>query len=344
MQGQMSHRAGMAARKLHEMPLENWTRKEIIRELEYMCRRIGIRFNEQAISKMSDEAVVDDLFEETSEHHVGDSWEKKKFYSVDPDAVYKRFKSSCQTPLEERSAMQKLRAYKGERENRRVEVAYGYENEDAELSYIRAVLQERFAAKHGFPSQSVAAYIMTHPDKVHAARDEYGKLSYKLTSPAGAHFACSKSKVFTKLVRGFDAVDPELIEIKHQRSEIRDLYGYELPWHDISRKRDVLRAEFLEEHGYQSYSVAAYAAKYPENCKLWKENGIDMLEVRYRSGRIQVIEYEDAKEEKIGSFDAVHDDMQTWISSVLERRAKLAEAFENDVLSGYDSRAMINFK
>ena len=110
MQGQMSHRAGMATRKLHELPRESWTREEIIRELEYMCRRIGICFNEKEISRMSDEAVVNDLFEETSEHHVGNSWEKKKFYSVDPDAVYEKFKSSDQTPLEERAAMQKLRA------------------------------------------------------------------------------------------------------------------------------------------------------------------------------------------------------------------------------------------
>jgi len=293
---------------------------------------------------MSDEDVVANLFEETSEHHVGSGWEKKKFYSVDPDAVYEKFKSSCSTPLEERSAMQKLRAYKGERENRRTGITYGYENEDAELSYIRAALQERFVAEHGFSSQSVAAYILENPGKVHAARDEYGRLSYKLISPAGSHFACSKSKVFTKLVRGFDAIDSELIEIKHRRSEIRDVYGCDIPWHDIDRQRDALRAEFFEKHGYQSYSVAAYAAKYPENCRRWSQDGIDMLEVSYRSGRVQVIEYEAAKEEKIGSFDAVHDDIQAWISSVLDCRSELASSFEKEVLSEYDSRAVINFK
>jgi len=181
-----------------EMPKSKWTKKAIVQAIASYCDELDLAYDSQ-IEKLKKDELFDRFIECTSWHHTSKYCNATDFYGVNEDAVREAFP---ELPEEAR------RMRNAERIARLAAQRAAWEAEHAAEMELRKRERE-YLEEHGFASNTVAAYLLAHPENCDVRTSKKGNevieiLRDKDSMNAGIYEA--RHKETTKLYY-FRAVD-----------------------------------------------------------------------------------------------------------------------------------------
>lgn len=181
----MSNNA-VAAYENGEMPRSKWTKKAIIQAVGSYCDDYDLAYDPQ-IEKMKKEELFNRFIELTSWHHTSKYCNATNFYGINEGAVREVFP---ELPEEVR------RMRNAERIARLAAQRAAWEAEHAAEIELRKRERE-YLAEHGFASNTVAAYLLAHPENCDVRTSKKGNevieiLRDKDTMNAGVYEARRK--------------------------------------------------------------------------------------------------------------------------------------------------------
>lgn len=136
-----------------EMPKSKWTKKAIIQAVSSYCEETDRAYDPQ-IEKLKKDELFERFIEYTSWHHTSKYCNATDFYGINEEAVCEAFPRLPEEVCRQREA---------ERAARRAAEKAAWEAEHAEE--IELWRREReYRAEHGFGPNTVAAYLLAHPE------------------------------------------------------------------------------------------------------------------------------------------------------------------------------------
>lgn len=175
-----------------EMPKSKWTKVAMVEAVRACCDENGIAYD-PAVERLTKAELSDRFLYRSSWHHTGRFFNETDFYAVDEDAVTAAFR-----PLTE----EELAAREAEREARMRESLAVYERQQARFDAMEAYRRE-----HGFRPDSVAAFMLTHPERCHerTARKSHNRLV--CFEHGGRRYDVPVKDARYRMVHGFNALD-----------------------------------------------------------------------------------------------------------------------------------------
>lgn len=292
-EGNCSKRAKMGQDMLGEHVVEDWTKDAVGRVASMMCSMIAVPFDAGRFDGMDELSALSSFLYRSSSHHVDGGL--RDFYSVSPEKVWRW---SGSDPVAE-TRMDLLRRLLDSRQS---EVAYGAKSSAAapepkprETSAMdmgeyergeRARLRREYIEENGFPSNSVAAFMLQRPTRFRSVRNDHGEDAVELRLGGDKKFICRRSDTETRYVTGFDATDSAFYNWRDENARLVRDYGTALPLSELREIADDEHGMFERDHGYDPQSVYAYRIAHPERVSEFDDGGVSKLSVEIGRGHL----------------------------------------------------------
>lgn len=294
----MSRRAVIAYGLTGERPLDEWDRDMIADGVSSACSRMGVTYDARLLDGMGVKELRDMFLRNSSRHHV--SGRLTEFYGIGIRSVYDVF------GRHDASARVRLDGMVDDENARQREIAYGYESVGSLTSEMREELHRKYEAEHGFPANSVSAYMLSHPELCDMCTNVIGQRTVSIPVGHGKRHVCPLFLATRKFVVGFDATRGELDAWDGKRKELTDAYGVDpIDIDDAMSVMDDVRSEYERAHGFPSRSVCAYASMYPYRVsKFVDDDGSRKVDVKVGASGVFVCLESRMRDRFIDGFDA----------------------------------------
>ena len=187
-----------------EMPKSKWTKAAMVEAIKACCDANDLAYA-AVVERLSKVEMFDRFFYRSSWHHTGKFFNETDFYSVDEEAVAGTFRPMTGEELAARAA--NARQACETHETARAAEAY--------RTFVRNQAMREYHARHGFPANSVAAFMEAHPER---CRERVAKTSGNLLvcfEHCGSRYEVPVKDVRHRTVLYFNAVDePKRLSLK----------------------------------------------------------------------------------------------------------------------------------